>query len=76
MGLAMEIGTLLIQAGVAAVAIKGMFDILQSWLSRSERRKLTLHIGENNVEVTGMSKSQQRKLIEWFQSETGFHLDT
>ncbi len=68
------IGTILIVLAQAGV-ITGLVTILNSWLSRDERRSAMIQVGENKVEVSGISKEEQANLVEWFQTQTGFHLE-
>lgn len=63
------------KAGAVTAAITGLIGILNSWLNRDERQKITLEIGGNKLELTGVSKEEQKKLVEWFQSETKFRVD-
>jgi hypothetical protein len=68
------VGTILIKiAEVGGIA--GLTTLLGSWLSRDERRTLTLQLGENKLEITGISEAEQAKLIQWFQMQTGLRLE-
>jgi hypothetical protein len=60
------LGSLLVTLGTSAVstAIPNLSNTLQSWLTRHERRKISLEIGGDKLEVTGVSDEQQLKLIE------------
>ncbi len=67
------IGAILVK--VAEVGgITGLIAILGSWLSRDERRTVTLQIGNNKIEVSGVSEATQTALIEWFQIQTGLRI--
>ncbi len=67
------IGAILVK--VAEVGgITGLIAILGSWLSRDERRTVTLQIGDNKIEVSGVSEATQTALIEWFQIQTGLRI--
>jgi hypothetical protein len=70
----LTLGTILVKIGEAG-GIIGLTNILSSWLSRDERRSITLQIGENKLSVDGISQIEQTKLIEWFQTQTGFRLE-
>ncbi len=73
-GLPVDIGTVLVK--VAEVGgITGLLAILGSWLSRDERRTIVLQIGNNKLEVTGISKEEQANLIRWFQTQSGLRLE-
>lgn len=66
MGDPITIGTILVALGASAVT--GIIAILASWLSRDERRSATLHLGDKKLELTGITKEEQTKVIEWFRS--------
>lgn len=57
-------------AGLAiALAASGgvlptLINTLQAWLTRHERRGVTLEIDGDKLEVTGISSQEQRRLIE------------
>jgi 23S rRNA pseudoU1915 N3-methylase RlmH len=59
------LGSLLVTLGTSAVstAIPNLSNALQSWLTRHERRKISLEIGGDKIEVTGVSDEQQQQLI-------------
>ena len=59
-------GSLLVTLGTSAVStvIPNLSNTLQSWLTRHERRKISLEIGGDKIEVTGVSDEQQQRLIE------------
>jgi hypothetical protein len=65
-GEVVALGSLLVTLGTAAVstAIPNLSNALQSWLTRHERRKISLEIGGDKIEVTGISDEQQQQLIE------------
>jgi hypothetical protein len=60
------LGSLLVTLGTSAVstAIPNLSNALQSWLTSHERRKISLEIGGDKIEVTGISDEQQQRLIE------------
>jgi hypothetical protein len=68
-------GAILLKIAQAG-GITGLFAILGSWLSRDERRTITLQIGENKLEVTGISEAEQSRLIQWFQMQAGLQIGT
>ncbi len=74
MGLSIGIGTVLVKV-LEAGGITGLLAILGSWLSRDERRSVMLQIGENKLEVTGVSAKDQAHLIQWFQTQTGLQIN-
>jgi hypothetical protein len=69
----LTIGAILVKIAKAG-GITGLLAVLGSWLSRDERRTVTLQIGENKLEVTGISKVEQARLIEWFQTQTSLQI--
>lgn len=60
------LGSLLVTLGTAAGSsvIPSLVNTLQSWLTRHERHKISMEIGGDKLEVTGLSDDQQQKLIE------------
>lgn len=69
-------------AGIEAILIKilevggltNLNNVLVSWLSRDERRSITLQIGDNKLEINGISKTEQMQLVAWFQAQTSLIL--
>lgn len=70
----LAIGAILVKIAEAG-GITGLITVLGSWLSRDERRTVTLQIGENKLEVTGISGAEQARLIQWFQTQTGLRIE-
>jgi hypothetical protein len=63
------LATLATSAGSAP--IPSLVNTLQSWLMRHEKRKITLEIGGDKLEVTGISDKEQQKLIDtWISNHT------
>lgn len=60
------LGSLLVTLGSSAAStlIPSLANTLQSWLTRHERHKISLEIGGDKLEVTGISDEQQQRLIE------------
>jgi hypothetical protein len=60
------LGSLLVTLGASAASsvIPNLTSSLQSWLTRHERRKISLEIGGDKLEMTGVSDQQQQQLIE------------
>lgn len=56
-------------SGLVAVS-----KIIDTWLSRDERRSITIELGKNRLEVVGISKDRQQELINWFKTQAGLHL--
>lgn len=68
------IGSILVMIAEAG-GITSLITVLGSWLSRDEQRSVNLQIGDNKIEVTGISEAEQTELIRWFQMQTGLQLD-
>jgi hypothetical protein len=68
------VGTILVKIAEAG-GITGLVSVLGSWLSRDKRRALKLQIGDNKLEVTGITRGEQARLIKWFQIQTGLRLE-
>ena len=64
MGQPVEVGAI-VATGVGP-AISGLAHLLQTWVSRGEKRSITLKLGDNELTVSGVSKEQQAALIEEF----------
>jgi hypothetical protein len=60
------LGSLLVTLGASAgtTIIPNLVNTLQSWLTRHERRKISLEIGGDKLEVTGVSDKEQQRLID------------
>jgi hypothetical protein len=60
------LGSLLVTLGgtAASAVIPNLASTLQSWLTRHERRKISLEIGGDKLEVTGISDKEQERLID------------
>lgn len=60
------LGSLLVTLGASAATsiIPNLANTLQSWLTRNERHKISLEIGGDKLEVTGLSDLEQQKLVE------------
>jgi hypothetical protein len=57
-------GQLIIALGGAGGALTVLVGALQSWLSRDERRTITLEVGGDKIVLTGLSESEQGRLID------------
>jgi hypothetical protein len=60
------LGSLLVTLGASAASsvIPNLGSTLQSWLTRHERRKISLEIGGDKLEVSGISDKEQQRLID------------
>ena len=57
-------GTLLLTLAASGGVLTTLINALQSWLTRHDRHKLSLEIGSDKLEVTGISSEEQRRVIE------------
>jgi hypothetical protein len=67
-------GSLLVTLGTSAasIVVPSVANGLQSWLTRHERRKISLEIGGDKLEVTGISDKEQERLIDvWISRHMG-----
>lgn len=64
-------GTGLIAAEVIkAGAVTKIAEVIGGWLLKDRSRSLKLKIDSKELEVSGMSREEQQKLIEWFQEQS------
>lgn len=62
--------TLLVKlAGTSGVS--SLLNVFGLILGKDKSRSLKLQIGNNSLEVTGLTKEEQKTLIEWFQAQSG-----
>ena len=65
-------GTLLVTLAASGGVLTTLISALQSWLTRHERRSVTLEIGGDKLEMTGISSEGQQRLIDaWISRHTG-----
>lgn len=65
-------GTLLLTLAASGGVLTTLINALQSWLTRHDRHKLSLAIGGDKLEVTGISSEEQRRVIEaWLSRHSG-----
>jgi hypothetical protein len=60
------LGSLLVTLGgsLASNVIPTLANTLQSWLTRHERRTISLEIGGDKLQMTGVSDKEQERLID------------
>lgn len=56
-------GELLVTLTASQGLVVTLINLLQSWLTRYERRSVTLEIEGDKLEVTGISSEEQQRLI-------------
>lgn len=59
-----EWGTLLLTLAASGGAITTLVNVLQAWLTRHDRRGVTLEINGDKLHVTGIGSAEQRRLID------------
>jgi Effector Associated Constant Component 1 len=65
-------GSLIVGLATSGGVLPNLVGTVQSWLSRRENQKITLQIGGDKLEVTGISNEQQDKLIDaWINRHKG-----
>lgn len=65
-------GALFVALTASGGVLTALISALQSWLTRHERRSVTLDIGGDTLEVTGISSDEQQRLINaWISRHTG-----
>lgn len=74
-GFSIDVGALIVKIAEAG-GVSTLINILGSWLLRDKSRTLKLQIGNNSLEVTGVSEAEQAELIQWFKTQTGMQLDS
>jgi hypothetical protein len=68
------LGSLLVTLGASAASsiIPNLANTLQSWLTRHERRKISLEIGGDKLELACISDKEQERLIDtWINRHMG-----
>ena len=72
-GPAIDWNTLLLTLAASGGVLTTIIGVLQSWLTRHERRSVTLEIDGDRVEITGISSAEQKRLIDaWLRRHRGF----
>jgi len=61
---AVDLGTLLLTLAASGGVITTLINVLKSWLNRHERRSITLEIGGDKLEITGVSSEEQQRLVD------------
>jgi hypothetical protein len=64
-------GALLVALTASGGVLITLINTLQSWLTRHERRSVTLEIDGDKLEVTGISSEEQQRLINTWLSRHG-----
>ena len=59
-----ELATLLVSLGPELVA--GVASTIAGWVSRAGSRSVKLELGGDSIEVTGVNREDQRRLVESF----------
>ena len=65
-------GDLILALVASGGVLTTLIGAIQSWLTRHERRSVTLEIDGDKLEVTGTAPEEQRRLIEaWIRHHSG-----
>lgn len=57
-------GTLLLTLAASGGVFTALIRVLQAWLTRHERRSITLEIEGDKLQVTGITSAEQQQLID------------
>ena len=72
-GAAPDLSTILLTLAASGGVLTTIIGVLQSWLTRHERRSVTLEIDGDKIEITGISSEEQKRLIDaWMRRHRGF----
>jgi hypothetical protein len=61
-----ELGTLLVAVGGAGATVPALIGLLQDWLRRRRSGAVRVKLGDDEIELTGVSPKQQERLVEAF----------
>jgi hypothetical protein len=72
-GVPPDLSTILLTLAASGGVLTTIIGVLQSWLTRHERRSVTLEIDGDKIEITGISSEEQKRLIDaWMRRHRGF----
>lgn len=74
-GSTFEWDKLVIEITKAGGLLSALATTLGTWLGRDKNRSLELSIGNNRLHITGISKAEQKELVDWFKLQTGLSLE-
>lgn len=64
-------GTIILTLLAARGVVPSLINLIQSWLTRNERKSITLEMNGNKLQITGIPLEQQQLLIEdWIGKNT------
>lgn len=69
-----EIQELLIRV-LEQTAIPALVRVVCNWLKSDMDRCVRLRVGDNELEVKGISREEQQELIDWFRLQASLKLD-
>ncbi|MHC4616927.1 MAG: effector-associated constant component EACC1 [Planctomycetota bacterium] len=65
--------TLLLTVAASGGVLTTLINVLQAWLTRQDRKSLSLEIDGDKLTVTGISSKEQKRLIDaWLSRHRGF----
>jgi hypothetical protein len=66
-------GTLLLTLAASGGVLTTIINVIQSWLTRHDRHRLSIEINGDRLELTGISTDEQQQLIDaWLSRHRGF----
>lgn len=66
------LGTLLLTLAASGGVLTTVVNVLQDWLSHHDKHSVTLEIGGDKIQVTGISSEEQKQLIDaWLTRSQG-----
>ncbi len=71
-GLPLSPGELFLTLAGAGGVLTSLIGLLRAWLTRDERRRVTIEVGGDRLEISGLGFAEQRRLIDsWLSRHTG-----
>jgi hypothetical protein len=74
MGTPGEVGALLVQV-LESLSLTGLVGVLAAWLGRDRSRTLKIQLGDQQIELTGLSRQEQHELVDWFRTQAGMRFE-
>lgn len=71
-GNSFDVGKLVIEI-IESTGLSALLSFLASWLSRDNSRSIRFKVGQNEIEVKGLSQKEQQELIKWFKEQSSYH---
>ncbi len=58
-----------------ASTVNSFVQAIGVWLARDRARTLKIQVGTSQMEASGLSRDEQKQLIEWFQTQAGMRFE-